>query len=119
MQPICLLQVSVDVAADSDERLGRSTNETYTIKVSMAANGGSSAIIAAQSVFGAMRGLETFSQLAELGGITSHLQVGKNRARKYPSGKGNILGTRVQMCLSLCMGVFGWFEGWFLFYHLS
>ena len=56
-----LTSLSVDVAS-SDETLGLATSEAYTLSVPA---GGGAASLAADTVFGAMRGLETFSQLVD------------------------------------------------------
>ena len=56
------LEVSVDSSDESHPQLG--TDESYTLNISSAAQGGDvSAHLHARTVYGALRGIETFSQL--------------------------------------------------------
>eukprot|EP00939_MAST-03C_sp_MAST-3C-sp1_P000387 g387.t1 len=64
---ISALQITV---ASSDETFSSETNESYSIRVS-----GTDASVDANTVFGALRGLETFSQLVSLGSLTTNLTV--------------------------------------------
>ncbi|KNC55514.1 beta-hexosaminidase subunit A1 [Thecamonas trahens ATCC 50062] len=57
---LSVLEVCV---ASSDESLGLETDETYKLEI----DGSATASLQAESVYGAMRGLETFAQLVEYG----------------------------------------------------
>lgn len=61
--------VTVSIAS-SDENLSRHTNESYVLNVS-----GTDVFISCENVFGAMRALETFSQLVSLNLLTDSLEI--------------------------------------------
>lgn len=63
-------KLSVTVDSD-DETLRRSTDVSYTIAITA----GSTATVHAATIFGAMYGLETFSQLAVESSLTEDLQL--------------------------------------------
>jgi len=64
---ISALKITV---TSSDETLSSATNESYSIQIS-----GTDASIDAVTVYGAIRGLETFSQLVSIGSLTTNLTV--------------------------------------------
>ena len=68
----------------SDETLGRSTNESYTLNVTDDNVSTSFATLTAQTVFGALRGLETFAQMVQYEQNKQYYQMGATLVQDAP-----------------------------------